>query len=429
MDEYHGGKLIGEGSFGCVFHPAINCKNKKNVKDKVSKDKVSKVFFGDKSLKEAKQEIKHSDNIKKIKGYQDWSHIWDYSCKPPVYEDIVKVDKGIKECLYENDVSVQDFDKYSRMLKGDYGGNTLTSVITSLFTKQTFNSKKKFTDSFLKIMKLFKPLFIGLNEMYKHKISHNDIKGDNILVNKNTSKYIDFGLSAKYSDSSFFKHRSISEFLSDRIYIIYPYEFIFMFSTNNILQEELDDLKYDIYRSSHNYYKLIHEKIFKRNSTKKYLIESINIHLNKDIKNKSKINIISLLDTYSLGILLPYTLCKLSNKYNKITKLIKYIESEPISSFILLFKGMSSQSCENRIKPYQALKRYLELEQLYLKGSININIQNSVSESNRLVASEIQLKVKYKNNKQTLKKKRNQRNNRMRTKKRTKKRGRKPKKA
>ena len=35
-----GGKLIGLGSFGCVFYPAINCNNKK-----ISGDKVSKIFL------------------------------------------------------------------------------------------------------------------------------------------------------------------------------------------------------------------------------------------------------------------------------------------------------------------------------------------------------------------------------------------------
>ena len=59
-------------------------------------------------------------------------------------------------------------------------------------------------------------------------------------------------------------------------------------------------------------------------------------------------NIISLLDTYSLGILIPYTLCKLaSSRNNKLTQLKKYIELEPTNSFVTLFKYMSTQNSED----------------------------------------------------------------------------------
>ena len=44
------------------------------------------------------------------------------------------------------------------------------------------------------MMKLMKPLFIGLVEMNKKDITHNDIKGDNIMVDDDGCKYIDFGL-------------------------------------------------------------------------------------------------------------------------------------------------------------------------------------------------------------------------------------------
>ena len=87
------------------------------------------------------------------------------------------------------------------------------------------------------------------------------------LIHDDICNYIDFGMAAKHSEYNFFKTRSMSEFLSDRIYIIYPYEFIYMYTTDAVLQEELDDLKYDIFRSSHNNYKLIHETFFKRKSS------------------------------------------------------------------------------------------------------------------------------------------------------------------
>ena len=58
-----GGDLIGTGSFGCVFHPALKCEKQSYVHD----DMVSKVFFSDDAKKEAEEEIKIDKMIKAIK--------------------------------------------------------------------------------------------------------------------------------------------------------------------------------------------------------------------------------------------------------------------------------------------------------------------------------------------------------------------------
>ena len=93
-----------------------------------------------------------------------------------------------------------------------------------------------------------KPLFIGLVEMYKNNISHNDIKFDNIMIDNDGCKFIDFGLAAKTNNLKFYKQRGMSEFISDRIYPPYPYEFIYLFADSYVLLEEQSDIKYDIYR-------------------------------------------------------------------------------------------------------------------------------------------------------------------------------------
>ena len=66
--KYSGGDLIGSGSFGCVFHPAIKCKGQKNV----DKDTVSKIFFSSESKQEALEEMKIDNMIRKIKGNTRW---------------------------------------------------------------------------------------------------------------------------------------------------------------------------------------------------------------------------------------------------------------------------------------------------------------------------------------------------------------------
>ena len=69
----------------------------------------------------------------------------------------------------------------------------------------------------------------------------------------------------------------MSEFISDRIFPPYPYEFIYLFADSYVLLEEQSDIKYDIYRYYHDKYKLIHESIFKRKNIKEYLLNLINI--------------------------------------------------------------------------------------------------------------------------------------------------------
>ena len=318
MDQ-NGGNLIGTGSFGCVFHPALKCMGQKNIHD----DIVSKVFFSPESKKEAADEIKIDSMIQKIKGNEDWAHIWDKNCLPKKYKDIVKEDPEIETCLDDNSIDEYEFDKYRRMLQGTYAGVPLLNIILKDFKSSAFTNKRNFTKNFLKIMRLFKPLFVGLCEMYDNDISHNDIKDDNIMIDDDGCKYIDFGLSARCSNKQFFKRRSMGEFGCDRIYPSYPYEFIYLYADKYVLQEEKDDKEHGIYRDLHDRYIMVHEEIFKREKTKHYLFSLIDRFIKHDVKKKEGKDIISLIDTYSLGMLLPSTLCKIAKKTNKMSQLKK----------------------------------------------------------------------------------------------------------
>ena len=363
--EWVGGKLIGEGSFGCVFYPALKCSNQKTIQG----DKVSKVFFNKNSKREANEEIKINQMIKKIKGYETWSHIWDKNCKPNKYEKVVKEDGTIDDCLYNNDIDEDEFNKNSRMLQGSYGGDTLSVVFTKLFTKSSFKTSSTFSATFLKMMKQMKPLFVGLESMNKNKLSHNDIKSDNIMVDSEGCKYIDFGLAAKHSDTQFFKRRTMSEFIGDRIYPCYPYEFLYLYATPSVLNDEKSDIEYDIFRDLHDRYKLVHETQFQRGNSKNYLLQLIQNKLDKNQSKEKQKMIINLVDTYSVGILLPYMLCKVSRKQGKVSQLKKYSQSKYVKPFMELFKSMCEPDCENRMKPGDALQRYLELEALYLSNT------------------------------------------------------------
>ena len=359
-----GGGLIGIGSFGCVFKPALKCKNKKSVND----NHVSKILFGSNSKYETKEELKINKIIKSIKGYENWAYIWDTYCLPNEYSKIIKEEPEIDDCLNENTLTVQEFNNNRHMLIGNDAGITFNVYMSNNFKSEIYNNKNKFIKNFLELMKKMKPLFIGLVEMNNEKISHNDIKYDNIMIDEEGCKYIDFGLSAKYSNTKFFKQRSMTEFIADRIYPPYPLEFIYLYASKQLLEEELDYIKDDITRSLYNRYKLIHETIFKRKNIKGYFINLINYTIEgKLIKEKN--NIITLLDTYSIGILVPSMITNLAKSYNKLSQLNKLLMVKEIKPFIELFKSMSEPDNKERLKPLDAYQRYLELESTYLKSN------------------------------------------------------------
>jgi serine/threonine protein kinase len=367
MNKKLGGALIGRGSFGCVFKPSLKCPGEKGGKE----DVVSKVFFSEDSKKEAKDEININILINKIKDSGKWAHTWYKNCIPQKYEELYEDEPEIEDCLYDNDVTESDYDKYRRMLQGSYAGVTLLDLMNKDFKSSTFTDKGKFTNVFFKLMKLMKPLFIGLKEMYRKSISHNDIKDENIMVDGDGCKYIDFGLACEFKDKKFYEKRSKTEYIHDRIYPPYPYEYIFLYTYSELLKEnDKRDIQLNIYRSLHDRYVIVHDQIFNRKSND-YIIQLIDRFINKgsSIKKQEGKNITSLIDTYSLGMLIPCILCKLAKKHGKMKQLKNLIKLNKIKSFIDLFKHMTEPDNFNRMKPGNVLDKYLELEKLYLNSS------------------------------------------------------------
>jgi len=219
-------------------------------------------------------------------------------------------------------------------------------------------------------MKLMKPLFIGLQSMYHKDITHGDIKDENIMVDGEGCKYIDFGLACEFKDKKFYEKRSKSEFIHDRIYPSYPYEYIYLYATKDVLQEEKEDKKRKIYRSLHDRYIMVHEGIFNRRSHDNllHLIDRF-IMDGKKIRLQEGKQITSMIDTYSLGMLIPCILCKLAKKHGKMKQLKHLVHLSKIKSFIDLFKHMTEPDNHDRMKPDPCLQKYNELDKLYLSTS------------------------------------------------------------
>jgi len=357
----YGGAILGSGSFGCVFRPAINCSGSGRKNNK----KVSKIFFGTDSEIDCDNELELSRFIKKIDPKNEWSYKWDIKCKSPKYETIFKLNKNIKICLKNANIDIERFNKTSYMLIGQYAGKVINETRETMELQKCYEDIKRFKVIFLKIMKSVKPLFHGLNELYKNKVSHLDINRNNMTLQLDDKlfRYIDFGLSCKFKEINKYENRSKTEFGWERIYPPYSLEFIYLFAPKQLLEEELVDINSGINRTGFDMYLLIHEMVFEREDMEKYQIELLN---NMILKKTPRGKILDLLDIYSLGIFIARML--LENKPDNVSKLqFKRLLNEPIiKEFINLFKMMSEPVASKRMTPPEAYDKYLELEKKYL---------------------------------------------------------------
>ena len=367
-----GGALLATGSSSCIIKPNLPCKGKKSARNK---NKISKIVFGKKSKEYTTSEKKIDDIIKKIPNSNEWSLIFDELCKPPLFDEAKKIEKGLYDCIGEPSVELHGnnnskkreiFDKNSIMLSGDYGGETLENYFERQFEDPDENIKKieiKFLDFMGKLGKLFN----GLVELKNNDISHLDVKPNNIVIKDDNSnfKFIDFGLSAKYSNLKHFKSRAINESNTKRIYLYYPPEFLFSQSAEKDLKDmgtKLEKKPFEDFRNHANTYKTVY-KLFNRDA-KLSLTNIFNNYLDKAWVPDFN-SLITKLDVYSLGMLLPILFYN-----NELLERIK--ESEMLQNFFSLFDLMTVPLYIFRIDIENAYILYKGLMEKFTKNkSIN----------------------------------------------------------
>jgi len=249
------------------------------------------------------------------------------------------------------------------MLLGYYGGISFSKYCEKLIKKSTFQTIKEFTKVFLKLFRLLHNIFLGIYELNKHRISHQDLSSSNIMLKKNKCYLIDFGLSCLYTDMKFYKERSRKQISSSRVYDPYPFDYIYAFAKKDELNSELIDFQYGNYRDNYNDYLNIHQNIFNRQNIQE---DILNLFLFPASKGKhfrlNKKLILKKLDTYSLGILLPMIFNDMASKYNIGKKrFIKCFQSPKIQNQLALLKDMTDINPKNRIDIEDAYERFKTL--------------------------------------------------------------------
>ena len=351
-------KLINAGSMGCVFSPNIPCKKDKKTK-KRTKKQASKIIIRE-EVGDKEYEINHL--ISKIPGHEKWTIIWFQKCQSPAYHQLMKLSE-INKCLETKKDKIKELTPKSsfKMLQGSFGGEPVPEYMKYLFHYQVFQNKQLFINTFLTLFQLLEPLFMGIVKLYEHRICHHDITVNNILLKDGKIMLIDYGLSFKMNETKPVIQRMKKEFLSDRIYEAYPFEYIYYSVSDKYIQEEQENIALKYYRKDYeNIHKVIHVDLFHRN------VDELRFEMLEDKLmgiNKPKLSkLIKALDTYSLGILPLILILDISDNLIIDHQQLIYLLTLPeLKQYMDLFRNMTEFHYKDRITPLEARKVYLNL--------------------------------------------------------------------
>lgn len=172
-------KLIGQGSYGCVVKPSLECKTKHDYTNKVSK------IMSD---KDAIEEQKEMEIFKNMAGIDEFAMAYPEVCKPKLNNAFKNIIKDCRATPVKRQLLYKNYSNISMLLLDD-GGVDIHHFIYKLFPKLSNHDKSVFFTSILNLLK-------GLEFFVDNNIIHHDIKMPNMVYNIETgkAKYIDFGL-------------------------------------------------------------------------------------------------------------------------------------------------------------------------------------------------------------------------------------------
>lgn len=173
-----GGRLIGEGTYGCVFQPPLLCKKKQ-----IPKSKVGKLTLED----DMNREITAQKVLSKVKEAKHYFLLPEpeLSCVPKILDN--QEDNDISKCDF---LKESEKDKHVVQMAMPYGGKDLYGI--ALGVKEEIH-----------FFNLFRHLLEAGSLMLLNGVVHYDIYSKNVLVDKyNIPRLIDFGQSFLRKDIS-----------------------------------------------------------------------------------------------------------------------------------------------------------------------------------------------------------------------------------
>ena len=180
-------RVIGEGSYGCVHAPALQCLDlsKNKIANNKFKDPVSKIMEDH----EARQEEMEYNTIDAFDKTQQYYLGKPIKCKVSVSDD---TKNALKRC---KSMSTQKINlEHYYLLLMENGGMNLIDYCDDLVAKKHSKlvMKREIEYFFIALHNIFN----GLLMFKKNGIVHHDLKAQNIVYNSSTRemKFIDFGM-------------------------------------------------------------------------------------------------------------------------------------------------------------------------------------------------------------------------------------------
>jgi hypothetical protein len=359
-----GGEVIASGGFGCVFSPALLCKNSKTRKQNY----ISKLMKTKYAMQEYNEIMDLQSILNKIPHYTNYFMVNNITiCQPAkITQTDLKHYKQNCSALPKDDITVQNINNSIDKLMTvniPYGGIPIDDYIYN---------KKNYTNLVSLNKSLIQLLLKGIIPMNKLHVFHNDIKDSNILVdvanhNSINTRLIDWGLSTHYipfKNSPFpiqWKNRPFQYNVPFSIILFSDYfvdKYTTYLTTNkNPTHTELFDfvdkyIDYWLDKRGQGHYKLIIKIIHKLTDTKTetndiiiHYIVTILLSFTKNTNANVNKNLREYLDTVFIhnvdkwGLLSSYypLLCLLNDNYKKLSTTQMQTHDLLKSMFIFLY--------------------------------------------------------------------------------------------
>jgi serine/threonine protein kinase len=205
----HAGKVIGQGSYGCVLSPPLECEEP----NLLQKGYVSKFM----EVGEANSELKEFRTINKLDPTERYHLGKPIMCRP---KNTVKNKNELKKC--NNNPKTASLNRY-RILLLKNGGTDLDKFCQQL--PKSVNSAQFWNSA--------QQIVTGLYFFEKKHICHHDIKPSNIVYSPITKKmvFIDFGLMNSFRKIIEEANRSL---IHGRFHWSYPLDYLLL--NKNIFQ-------------------------------------------------------------------------------------------------------------------------------------------------------------------------------------------------
>lgn len=198
---YDGGAAFVKGGFGCIFKPALNCKDSQL---NTPPNYVSKLI----DAKHGKREYMYIHNIKKrlehlpanIKKYFLLDNITMCEPKPLTEQDKVKIEKVCDYILTDNTDKTTQEPINSQNINNNLDKFKIINMPELSISLSNYIKKKDLTPIELVNLNnnIIEYLTVVIPALYKNGVVHGDIKPDNLMFNvsdNNTLVVIDWGLS------------------------------------------------------------------------------------------------------------------------------------------------------------------------------------------------------------------------------------------